>query len=247
MPASRIGADNVDIAELDVLGFDSDGQAAFVAHVALSSKAFSGTPPVVVRIAHMIPPFVAGAPSQSSADCFGSAELTDDQRLQIGEFIRELRTEYAAEAARRKTASTWDTGAKERFRADQYAIRPAVISPTPDRPYHQLSCAGFVQEAYANADLTLLIEDEGAWPLIDMPTLKEAYPSAVDYLDDPDFCASKGLSDGDRWPVLLPGYVLHALARTQSRIESTPYQPVPGDEIYNPDEANLEPGRGGKK
>lgn len=247
MPAVRIGDDNVDIAELDALGFDSEGQAAFVSHVALTLKAFSGAPPVSVRIAHMMPPFHSPSRSFSDVSCFGGAELTDDEQKQIAEFIQELIGEYKAEEARRKATGAWGADAKEKFHADQYAIRPAVAGPTLDRPYHQLSCAGFVHEAYANADLTLLTEDETAWPHVDMPTLKEAYPSAVDHLDDPDFCASKGLTDGDRWPVLLPGYILHALARPRSEIETAPYQPAPGDEIFNPDETELEPGSGGKK
>jgi len=235
MPASRIGDEKVDIAELDALGFDSKGQAAFVSHVALATKAFSGGPPVSVRIAHMMPPFRPASPSGSDVSCFGGAELTEDERKQIAEFIQELIGEYNAEETRRKATAAWDDDAKKKFRADQYAIRPAVVSPTSDRPYHQLSCAGFVHEAYANASLTLLTEDEAAWPHVDMPTLKAAYPSLVDYLDDPEFCVSKGLSDGDRWPVLLPGYILHALARTRSEIETAPYQPAPGDEVFNPD------------
>ncbi len=231
MPAQQIGNTAINIALYDVLGFDSQVRATFVGHVALATStvvASQGTP-ASVRFAHMAPPLSRG---RASANCHGNVGL-DERKLQtIDAFVRQLESEYAAEKARRNATGAWDESAKDRFKEDQYTIRPHVRWPDGDRPYHQLSCAGFVQEAYDEAGITLVDADEANLPTCSLDTLKIAYATSAAHLEDIVFRVQKGLDGEGPWPVLLPGYLMHALDRERDEILASPFRATPGDECF---------------
>ncbi|HVA46794.1 MAG TPA: hypothetical protein VNH11_10555 [Pirellulales bacterium] len=62
----------------------------------------------------------------------------------------------------------------------------------------------------------------------------DAYPWAKDRLDDPAFRREMGIGEGDRWPVVLAGYVVNALNRAVELIRQAPYEPMRGDEFFPP-------------
>ena len=54
-------------------------------------------------------------------------------------------------------------------------------------------------------------------------------------LDDEATRKDFGLREGDRWPVVLVGYVMHAMNRPSEEIngeKATPYAPQEGDEYF---------------
>lgn len=76
----------------------------------------------------------------------------------------------------------------------------------------------------------------GPYPPKTVDQLKRLYPDAAMYLDDPDQRKALGLETGDRWPVILVGYVLHSLRREAVEIngpDAQPYCPQEGDEFFN--------------
>lgn len=243
MPAQQL-ANNVaiNIALYDVLGFDSQERATFVGHVALASSMVSSSQgtPAGVRLVHMTPPLLVGSPVRDPAKCHGHVGLDEPKRRVIEAFVRRLESEYAAEAVRRRLAGTWDQAAKDQFRSDQYTIRPHVRWPDGDRPYHQLSCAGFVQEAYEEAGIPLVDTDDANLPTCSLDTLKTAYAVVAAHLEDTEFRVQKGLNGDGPWPILLPGYIMNSLDRDRDEILSSPFHATPGDECFPREQTTVE-------
>jgi len=233
MPAQRIGGASVNIAIYDVLGFDSPHQPAFVGHVAIAAQALSlsQSTPISIRVTHMVPPLLANAP-YTLGQCHGAVGLEEVMMRRIATFVRQIRSEYEAEEARRRAAGTWNPATRDRFRADQYTIRPHVRWPDGTRPYHQFSCAGFVAETYGEADIVLVETREAELPPCYLATLKIAYSHLSTHLDDIAFLAEKGLDGEGPWRILLPGYIMNSLGRSRDDILATPYQAVAGDEFF---------------
>lgn len=229
MPARRIGAASVAVARYDVLGFDSVAEPTFVAHVAVAAGAgsISSEATTGLRVTHMMPPFhAAGRPFV--AQCVGGANLSEDEGHRIQSFIQGLRSEYEAEEQRLRGSGEWNKSARTKFSADQYAIRPHIRRPTADRPYHQFSCAGFVYEAYLEADIVLLDASEMMLPMCNLKSLRTAYPHMAERLDDSALRAEKGLDGNGPWKVLLPGYIMNSLDRMREEILAEPYKPESG-------------------
>lgn len=239
MPAQQIGNTAINIALYDVLGFDSQDRATFVGHVALatSTVAASQGTPASVRYAHMAPPLSRG---RTSANCYGHVGLDERKLETINAFVRQLSSEYEAEKKRRNATGTWDDSAKDQFEADQYTIRPHVRWPDRDRPYHQLSCAGFVQEAYDEAGITLVDADEANLPQCSLDTLKTTYAAFAEQLEDAVFRVQKGLDGDGPWLILLPGHLMNALDRARDEILATPFRATPGDECFPRQQTTVE-------
>ena len=69
-------------------------------------------------------------------------------------------------------------------------------------------------------------------PDVSIETLKQAYGHHAEFLDDPEERAKFGLSGDGPWPVVLPGYIFHAMNRSAAEIRSQPYLPTAGDEYF---------------
>jgi hypothetical protein len=149
--------------------------------------------------------------------------LTVDEQLQIGLFSDEVESEY--EAAR-----------LGKFR-DQYIICPHLKEVHREDQtvlYHRFSCAGFVLEAFREAEINILWTDLAPLPLVGPDALKTQYPEFAKILDRLREREKLGIPGDGPWPVVLAGYVLNALARPEREIRNTPYLPRAGNEFFPP-------------
>lgn len=221
MPAQRLRTEPVDIRQFDVVGQDA-GPATplFIRHLALSSDPRPGhSPPESLPLTHMGPPLAAG--EADVVHVCGNVPLTPDQTEQVGLFADTQRSEYEAQQRRGR---------------DQYCVHPHIL---PVRGAdgtvvtHRYSCAGFVIEAYRAAGVELVVTDEGRLPGVTVDTLLAAYPDFRSVLTNPTQRARRaGLVGDGPWPVVLPGYVFHALDRPTADILAGAYTPQPGDECF---------------
>lgn len=83
--------------------------------------------------------------------------------------------------------------------------------------------------AYEEAQIYLI--DRGNLPVVDLVTLKQAYPHFARLLDRQNLRKKLGIAEGDAWPVVLVGYLMHSLSRTRSEIMAGPYVAEKGDEF----------------
>jgi hypothetical protein len=223
MPASRLQERAIlTVRRFDVLGIDADSSAGFVRHVGLAadeSLSFdSGSMPEMI---HMGPPFGTAAPT-GPITCVGTAGLTADEILTMELFVERIGAEYEA------------SGIRDARR--QYCIAPHV------RPYYdegtvvcsQFNCVGFVIEAYRFANIDLLATEPCALPLIQLDVLARQYPRVEGALRNLRFREQMGIPGDGPWPVVLAGYVLNALARSEEEIRSEPYNASAGDEFFPP-------------
>lgn len=226
MPAARLTSQPTVVHPYDVLA-QSDGTTGLMLHALICNEAnvrADVTDNTELRAFHMGPPLLR---SGETCDAFGTANLTATQRAKIKSFLDERQAERAAERRRQaELGGHWDAGS-------QYRIHPPATPPTPDYPLWRFNCVGFVLLAYQRARIKLLI---GPYPLKTVNDLKRLYPDAADYLDDPDRRKWLGLENGEGWPVILVGYVLHSLRREAGENngpDAEPYCPQEGDEFFN--------------
>jgi hypothetical protein len=174
-----------------------------------------------VRCIHMGPPL---RPQSKDIDVFGSAELSTGERLQIKAFVDDRLLERKSQKKRLQLLG-------ERLKTeDEYVICPAFLPPSPSQPLWRFNCAGFVLQAYLEADITLL--DESV-PVVDMNRLIEAYPWAEDQLSDSETRRKMGVGEGEEWPVVFVGYVIHSLSRSSVEIRAQPYVAKEADIQYS--------------
>ena len=180
-----------------------------------------------LRIAHMGPPL---GNATKTTDAVGQMALTDEQRLRIKKFV--ARSKSASDLRREEYRKR---GQKPDPR-ELYVILPSAKAPSDDFPYQRFSCVGFVLQAYKECGVRLL---GGSMPDRTLEEIKRFYPWFVRDLDDPDKRIAMGIGAGDRWPLELVGYVLHAFNRRDHEIMSTPYSPRDGDEFFPRPRAGL--------
>lgn len=220
MPAVRVSETPVPLRVCDVVGYYRTSTASFVSHVALARDPLpSLVVGVDVAIVEMGPPL---RDSHWAADVVGTSELSVDEVLQIKNFCREHVTEHAARDCIRG-----------RGRYKGYVIVPHA-SALEGGTTRRFSCAGFVIEAYRDAGIDLVDTDpqrlvrvpkdvlSGAFPVVEHPQweqLNREYKWGLDV----------GVAE---WPVVLPGYVLHALARNVGAIRTRLFVPSRGNELF---------------
>ncbi|GAB4187107.1 MAG: hypothetical protein Kow00105_01680 [Phycisphaeraceae bacterium] len=148
---------------------------------------------------------------------YAYAKLDDDELKQIELFIDEHNNEQEAQKLRE---------------FDSYIVHPHT-KLSPDGSYRLFSCAGFVLEAYREAGIDL-IDMTGVLPSVDLQILKVAYPEIQNSRSRLRISVLEklGLRGNGPWPVLLPGYIFHSMARAEDVIRSTPYRPTIGDEEF---------------
>lgn len=218
MPARRI-SDGVCVVRLfDVVGRDSATTPEFTRHVGLAAEGRAEhRPSDALPWEHMGPPLLRGD-SSGPVHSLGMAGLSVDQTRQIRLFIDELENEYE--------------GVKVR---SQYVVAPHVCDEKADdgtTKYRKFSCAGFVIEAYREAAIDLLTTEANDLPSVDLDTLLRQYPDKERELRSDLVRRKAGLEGDAPWPVVLCGYVLNSLARSEPEIRSGPYRPEAGDEFF---------------
>lgn len=220
MPAWRTSENPAHtVFRYDVLGWHAEGnpespsgQGSFVRHVGLADGEAEMSP-ADVHVVHMRPP-LRGGDTPGRADVVGRAELTDDEQNKVGVFVGKYLAEQEALA---KTL-------------DGYCVLPHSVETRNGDVVviTRFSCAGFVFEAYRAARITLL--DLPSMPNVSLDTLRTAYPDIP--LDRGRFRDHFGLDGDGPWPVMLPGYLLHALNRDGGSIKSIPHRPRAGEEHF---------------
>lgn len=217
MPAQRLTVDVIPIGRFDVIGIDVEAQANFVKHVGLAAEAVpvsSAGPPL--KLIEMMPPLARDAPP-TTPQCSGQIPITVDEENRINLFIDEQFEEIES--------------ANMRKFFDGYIVLPhtaPVFEVDGTLVFRKYSCAGLVVEAYRATDLDLIVTDD-TLPLIALDVLRVAYPE----VRSERVRTIVGLTGEGPWPVLLPGYVIHALKRPSEEIRRVPYRPKVGDEIFS--------------
>jgi len=202
----------------------------FVRHVGLASKEIeevrNGD---TVAVDHMVPP-LAGEDFGIVTNLVGTARLTIDEIGQIKRFRDEHLSEHEAQ---------------KHLDLRRFVIRPHA-KPLEDNGKAvcmRFSCVGFVIEAYRDAGIILLDTDEASLPSVTRETIGKAYPLVLrPFWAELNRENEWGLDDSDdgSWPVVLPGYLFHALNRDEAEIRGGAYKAQPGDELF-PRVGHVEP------
>lgn len=220
MPAFGLAQGPHTLTRYDVVGEHAATPARFIRHVALHEVEHGAiNHGQRVDVVHMGPPLEIDG--KISAHAAGRVPLRTPEIRQIEVWIEKIRDEYIKSnvAANRRR---------------QYVIHPPwedYRDPTTGvRRYPRFSCAGFVLDAHRQVDVNLIdIKEEGLrlLPEVDEQTLALAYPGvSFQHLD------RFGIKGRGPWRIVLAGYVLHALNRTNERIRRRPYQAKSGDERF---------------
>jgi hypothetical protein len=161
------------------------------------------------------------------AAAVGSAELTVDEEWKIKTFLDRQENEHAPIQELRGRALL-------RAIPQMYCIFPhAVPLREADDRYTRTrySCAGLVIEAYCAARIVLL--ELASLPMVSMDLVRGAYPGEVALMDRGAIVASALGLDGDGpWPIVLCGYLFHALGRDVTTLRESPYAPREGDWVF---------------
>ena len=222
MPAVRLGETTVTVRKYDVIGLDSTTVSEFVGHVALAgeqSRSFGAFDELL--LVHMMPPLERGT-AHSPINCVGTVGLTVDEMRQIDVFVDELESEY--EAARIRND-----------RRRQYVIAPHVrdvLAEDGTVIFRRFNCGGFVIESYREIGIDLLLTDSASLPAVSLETLIGQYPDLAALLQNSIVREAYGIPGDGPWPVVLAGYVMNALVRTEEEIRHQPYTADVGDEFF---------------
>jgi hypothetical protein len=210
----------VSVGQFDVFGQESGTAPQFIRHVGLANESretFDGSPPL--DIAHMGPPLSRG-PRPDPITVLGTAGLTVDEVRKIQVFVDEQFMEHEADKTRR---------------VGGYVIAPHVKEVTSQDGtviFRRYNCAGFVIEAYDSADIQLLDTAESSLPPVALPTLGTQYPDMVGHLERPNIRERFGIPGDGPWPIVLAGYVVNALDRSEADIRARPFRATAGDEYF---------------
>lgn len=195
------------------LGGDSESCPRCIKHAALLNQdidaVYAGRN---LPATHMSPPLELV--DDLAAHVAGWLELNEDEAREVGTWISE------------KLDAVGSVGALR-----QYIVYPhqrdVVDEHTGRFRYARFSCCGFILEAYRSIGINLVRTDD--LPIVPYVLLQELYD-----FDSESEKALKwvGLTRGEDVPVLLPGYLFHALQRDEEIVRNDPYQPQPGDERF---------------
>ena len=231
VPSFRIDTPSVSLNVFDVIGQDGE-QPGFISHTGLAENEGSQETQQI-KILDMGPPL--HGPSYTTtinASALGRAELSDDETRKIRIFIDQHASEHHAFQQLNERQVL-------RLASEMYCIYPhAAPLLEHDGRYTRIrfSCSGFVFEAYRSAGINLLNPD--ALPLIDMAVIKMAYPLEARLMESarvtPDSLGLRGIGP---WPVLLCGYLLHALNRSATSIRDRAYTPITKDQRFTAEDA----------
>lgn len=216
MSASKVSRGTL-LPKLAAIG--SYAKNAIVRHVGMAvDDATAGAAPQVI-VYDCQPPLRIGPGREElgamRADVVGHLDLTDKEKADVEMWLAREQTRILGDRRRPKLRYTVLPAA--RFRTD--AVNGQTI-------YRDFSCAGFVATAYSEgANITLV--DETNLPTTTAARLAEVYTERyVELARKLDF----GLTGDGPWPVLLPGYLFHALNRSDPR--AGPHIPTATDATF---------------
>jgi hypothetical protein len=219
MPSRRVTEQVVSTARYDIVGSDSEHGPGFIRHTGLARDT-AQYDRSSVGVINMGPPLRTA--DRMFADATGTAGLSEDEDRKIKDFVDRHVGEHA---------SAQKAGRELLTRA--YCVLPhATRLAEADGRYTRtrFSCAGFVVEAYKRARIALV--DEEGLPLVGLEQIKQAYPDFAPMLDREEVRISVGLTGHGPWPVILCGYLFHAMARDAAAIRRDVYVARPGDEVF---------------
>jgi hypothetical protein len=213
------------------------GDGKFVFHVAIldtNSKFIRGER---VRVCHMCPPLHLGeaAPNvahpRAVADLIGVIEdLTEGEKAGMLTWLADIST--------RVQPVKFDPSNWKDVYLNQYILCPPMRGEQIDQVtsiprFYRFSCVGFVLECYrVGANINLLAWDSPDFPKIDISELIPIYTDRA--LLHPRNRRKIGLTGQGPWPIALPGYVFHSLARSNQEVRSKAYLPSSKDEVKYP-------------
>ncbi len=225
VPSYRIAGSTLSLSLFDVVGQDG-AELGFIGHAGLAESTGSENA-TKIPVLDMGPPLHGhGASGHVKADVVGSAALTDDE-------VQKIRTFVDRHANEHLVFSQFSRSELIQASAQMYCIRPHV-SPLYENDGRyartRFSCAGFVLEAYNKARIRLL--DVNALPMVEMAVLALAYPQTRLIGSGRISADALGLGGSGPWPVLLCGYLFHALNRDVDVIRHQTYAPSAADRYF---------------
>ena len=190
----------------------------FVRHAAIlnAETEFKGECKVI--LSHVGPPIE----NQYTGDCHivGQIGLSNEEIEAVADWLASIETQYTPTKI---------------LRFQQYVVAPHMVwvKSEEGRPLRQrFSCVGYVIEAYAAANVSLI--DSESLPDAEMKDVETAYPDLYGLLDNPKLAKRlgfKGLDDlglvgPGPWKVALPGYLFHSTNRfEQAQPRPNPFAP----------------------
>lgn len=232
MPSYRVAAKSLSLAMYDVIGEDG-GEHAFIGHTGLVKSAGSqNAANIPIPVIDMGPPLHGQEnPGHMIAHVVGSAVLTDDEIQKIRTFIDRHANEHLL---------FQQLGASQLMELMAASPKMYCIHPHAEPFYEddgryarmRFSCVGFVFEAYKKARINLL--DPNALPPVDMTYIRPCYSTQIRLMKKGVVSPEDlGLEGDGPWPVLLCGYLFHALNRDSDAIRREPYVPSVVDRHFN--------------
>ncbi len=226
MPSYRVAGSTLSLSIFDVVGQDAD-ESGFIGHVGLAKSAGSQNP-AKIPVLDMGPPLHGqGVPSYVRANVAGSATLTDDEVQKVKTFVDRHANEHSV-------FLQFSTSQLINAAPQMYCVHPhATPFYENDGRYARMrfSCAGFVFEAYKKARIKLL--DSNNLPMVNITVIRLAYPEQVRLMENGRISPEAlGLEGSGPWPVLLCGYLFHALNRDADVIRYGPHTPNIADRHF---------------
>jgi hypothetical protein len=210
----------VTIPRFSVIGTYDEIDSKFVKHVSILAEEDRALFGVERRVLHMGPPLVVGALSRQNAGhepvcpCHVAAwiGLTVDERDGIIDWLAEIDKESRPTGLFGEW-KTYTVSPPECWREDERGVRL----------YRRFSCGGFVLATYRDgAGITLIeVPPPVPWPDSSLDQIVQAYGPEV--RERETLRRNLGMSGNGPWPVLLAGYVIHALDRPDHEIRTTPF------------------------
>jgi hypothetical protein len=218
MPVQHLTDAPTSVNQFDVAAIESPGMVGHISHVGLcAEKLFHlSIRQRFLKLVHMRPPLKT-EDLEHPIHSVGSATLNADEMSQIQLFIEELTGEYEAQMVRGR---------------QPWLIRPHHVAEDEEFSFPRFSCAGFVIEAYREANIDLLDTSDDALPLVSLDLLKQVYADSIRQLENPIVRSRFGLNGEGPWPIVLSGYVMHSLSRPSPVIRSELFQASPGNEVF---------------
>lgn len=228
MPAWRLDSEDRSVSAYDA-GISENSESGMLVHAVLCMAAevkSVNSQKNRVDAVHMGPPL---GDTPATIHAIGTAELDGigidgGERRSIKAFVDERMSERDAQSARLNRMPTIER------RFQEYSVHPDYVPPDSNTTLWRFSCVGFVLRAYEIARIQLL--DRDSLPMISLEKLKAAYPGWAGLLSKAEVRQRLGIGQGNEWPVVLAGYVLHALDRKAAEIRLRPYLVKPGDEKF---------------
>ncbi len=225
--AVRLSETAIACGKYAIIGnYSTDGGVCFVKHAALLKNSREISKNDIVDVWESGPPIVSGPITEHafknrtcSVSVIGDLKLRPRQCEAITNFLSQVDKQHRSHPS---------------LPFQQYKVVPHfewVRSPETKRKIRRrFSCAGFVIEAYASANLHIL--DLDSLPLAHEQQVVHAYPdlqriAASDERLKRRFGFSSlqelGLVGDGPWPIVLPGYLFHACDRNITAANYTPF------------------------